>query len=453
MLPAVSPPRALERSESAIPAFASATQEVILETAPRSENLALYVVLGMIVVGILAMSLIPIDRVVASQGRILPEGGSLFVQPLDRAIVSQIVVHPGDVVRKGQTLALLDPTFATADFLQLQQKRASAAALVARLEAEQNGRSYAATDPKDPSQELQASIYLQRRSEFQQGLADYDARIAASESVLRKAEQDAENDSRHVGLASQLADMQSNLVKKGWGSQALVLSSTDTRVQAERQLAESRNTANQAQHDLASLRAQKADYVSKWRGDLGVSLVTARNDLHEAEETFAKASKMHDLSRLTAPADAVVLSIGKASAGSVVDPNGSQTPLFTLTPLSDQFVAELNVAARDIGFIRKGDKVRLKVDAFRFTAHGTAMGVVQSISDGSFTQGDDGQPRPPFYRVKVKITETKLRNVPKDAKLLPGMTLQGDILIGGRTMMSYLMEGALRTGTEAMREP
>jgi hypothetical protein len=33
------------------------------------------------------------------------------------------------------------------------------------------------------------------------------------------------------------------------------------------------------------------------------------------------------------------------------------------------------------------------------------------------------------------------------------MTLTGDILIGGHTIMSYLIEGGLRTGSEAMREP
>jgi len=363
------------------------------------------------------------------------------------------VVHPGDIVRKGQTLATLDPTFATADFKQLEAKRASAAALVDRLEAEQDGRPYAAKDPENPDQMLQASIWLQRRGEFQQAINDFDARIASSESIVRKAQQDADSDRQHLALTSQLADMQQNLTKKGWGSQSLVITATDNRVQAQRLLEESRNTATQAAHDVASLRAQKADYINKWKGDLGVSLVTARNDLNEAQQTFAKASKVHDLDRLVAPADAVVLNIGNASVGSVVDPNASQSPLFTLTPLSDPLVAEIDVDARDIGFIRKGDKVRLKLDAFTFTSHGVAQGVVRSISDGSFAVSETGQPRPPYYKVKVAITDTHLRNVPNDFRLIPGMTVTGDILIGGRTIMSYIVEGGLRTGSEAMREP
>jgi len=37
--------------------------------------------------------------------------------------------------------------------------------------------------------------------------------------------------------------------------------------------------------------------------------------------------------------------------------------------------------------------------------------------------------------------------------LIPGMTLAGDIMVGHRTILSYIVEGALRTGSEAMREP
>jgi HlyD family secretion protein len=121
--------------------------------------------------------------------------------------------------------------------------------------------------------------------------------------------------------------------------------------------------------------------------------------------------------------------------------------------LAGPLEADINVDARDVGFIRVGDPVKLKFDAFTFIRHGTAEGVVKSISDGSFTTTEAGQPRSPYFKVRVAIKKTDLRNVPKDFRLIPGMTLEGDVLIGGRTIMSYLIEGGLRTGSEAMREP
>jgi hypothetical protein len=53
----------------------------------------------------------------------------------------------------------------------------------------------------------------------------------------------------------------------------------------------------------------------------------------------------------------------------------------------------------------------------------------------------------------VAIKDAHLRDVPKDFRLIPGMTLAGDIMVGRRTILSYLIEGSLRTGSEAMREP
>ncbi len=149
-----------------------------------------------------------------------------------------------------------------------------------------------------------------------------------------------------------------------------------------------------------------------------------------------------------------MLKVGKASIGSVTDPGAATTePLFTLTPLGGPLVAEVRIDAKDIGFIRPGDTVRLKLDAYRFTSHGVAKGRIQTISDGSFTTSEDGQVVTPYYRARVLITDAHLRNVPANFQLTPGLTVTGDVLIGRRTILSYLLEGAIRTGSEAMREP
>jgi len=97
--------------------------------------------------------------------------------------------------------------------------------------------------------------------------------------------------------------------------------------------------------------------------------------------------------------------------------------------------------------------VQLKLDAYRFLQHGTAKGVVKTISEGSFTTDDNNVPVDPYFKVRVAIKDAHLRHVPKDFRLIPGMTLAGDIMVGRRTILSYLVEGGLRTGSEAMREP
>ncbi len=387
---------------------------------------------------------------VTTTGRIVPTEGTLFVQPLDKAIVKKILVKVGDVVRKGQVLATLDPTFAAADLAQLQQKMASDQATVDRLEAEQAGKPYQAADRGDPNQILQASIWRQHQAEYDASLNDFDARIQSAESDIARLRQDVELYGQRLKLAAQIEKMHTALAQSGYGQKLNVIIAVDSRVEMERQLAESRNQLAEDEHNVESLKAQRAAYVEKWRSDIGSDLVTARNDLEQTRQDLIKAQKLHELVNLTAPEDAVVLKLGDASIGSVAQDG---QPLITLVPLHGPLEAEVEIDAQDMGFVEPGDPVEIKLDAYDFMLHGTARGVIKTVSEGSFTVGENQELRPPYFRARVDITEARLRDVPSDFRLIPGMTLVGDVMVGRRTILSYLVNGALRTGSEAMREP
>jgi multidrug efflux pump subunit AcrA (membrane-fusion protein) len=129
--------------------------------------------------------------------------------------------------------------------------------------------------------------------------------------------------------------------------------------------------------------------------------------------------------------------------------------LVTLAPLHAPLETELDISTQDIGFIRPGDSVTLKIDAFHYIRFGTVKGVVTRISEASYATDINGQVEVagPFFKVYVTAKKDQLRNVPKDYRLVAGMSLTGDILVGSRTLWSYITEGAMRTGLEAMREP
>lgn len=444
------PGRELDLLSGPISAFESETQAVFVRTTPYSDHAILHVIGGIFVVTLLLMSVVKLDRVVTSSGKLVPTKGTLFIQPLDRAVVRSIKVHTGDVVKAGQVLAELDPTFAQADVKQQEDHLAAVTALVARLEAELSGTPF---EPgANAPQQLQAQIWHQRQAELQQTLADFDARIHSDEALLAKAQQDITAYSQRLGYATQVENMETTLERNGNASKLKVLEASDAKAEAARQLSEARNTLTGGQHDLDALKAQRAVALGKWRDDIGTQLATARDDLHQTQQTLTKANRVSDLITLQAPEDAVVLDVGNASSGSVVDATAVTKPLFTLVPLDGPVEAEIQVANKDIGFIKVGDPVQVKLDAYPFMRHGTAKGVIATISEGSFTESDN-QARAPFFKANVLIESTALRNVPANFRLIPGMTVQGDVLVGHRTIMSYLIGGFLRTGSEAMREP
>jgi hemolysin D len=436
-------------------AFESDTAAVLLRTSPAHEHIILYILVAMVFAVIGLAAVVKLERGVTSVGRIVPTAGELYVSPFDTSIVRQVDVKVGDVVKKGQVLATLDPTFTRADLLQLQQKLGSDQSAVARLEAELAGMPYLYS-ATDTSQALQGAIWEKRQSEYRYNLTDFDSRIRAAEAQVAQYRTDTKEYEKRLKLADDVEKTYQPLLEKGYVSKLQLMQATDERTEMGRLLADAQNQMSQLSQTLASLRAQRESFIEKWNSDAGTELVTVRNDLAVTQQNLEKAQKLSDLSTLDAPADAIVLKVGKISSGSVTASGAQsvgQEPLFTLVPIDAALEADVNVTANDIGFIKVGDPVQLKLEAYRYMQHGTAKGVIKTISEGSFTTNQDNVPVDPYFKVRVAITEVHLRNVPEDFRLIPGMTLTGDIMVGRRTILSYLVEGGLRTGSEAMREP
>lgn len=433
--------------------FQSETMAVMNNIAPRRSFSVLYIVTGMIVFTILLMSVVSLDRVVTGTGEIMPVNGSLFVQPLDRAIVKEIMVRKGDIVHKGQVLARLDPTFAAADLNQASQHGVATHALVERLDAELNGRGYVPT-ASDSDGQLQQGIFRQRQTEYSQSVNDFESRIGSAQASLARAESNARTYRSQFAIAEHIHGMRSELEAKGFGSKLDTLIASASSADVQRQANESLHDADLARHNLAALGAQLQVYKSKWRDDIAVQLAAARNDLNTNQSLITKARKINDLIELVAPEDAVVFDIGTLSVGSVVDPiSGAAKPLFTLTPLRGALEADIAIPSRDIGFVQAGQKVMIKLEAYDFLKHSTVEGRIISISEGSFKADATGNKQDPYFKARVHIDRVALTNVPKDFRLIPGMTLTGDILVGHRTIISYLISGATRASKEAMREP
>jgi HlyD family secretion protein len=238
-------------------------------------------------------------------------------------------------------------------------------------------------------------------------------------------------------MAGDVEALYQPLLDKGYVSKLQLMQAMDERTEMSRLFSDAENQISQYRQTLAALQAQRDAYIQKWHSETGAELVTERNALDVTQQNLQKAQKLSDLATLDSPADAIVLQIGKVSSGSVAAGGGAQSgdqgPLFTLVPLDAPVNAEIKVNARDIGFIKVGE--------------------VETIIEGSFTTDENNAPVDPYFKIRVGLREVHLRNVPADFRLIPGMTLDGDIMVGRRTILSYLVEGALRTGSEAMREP
>ena len=185
-----------------IGAFESDTVAVFQRTAPAHERVTLYLFLGMLVFAIALTCVVKLDRVVESvAGIIMTSGGTLYVDPLNPSIVRHVNVKVGQVVKKGQSLATLDPSFTQADLLQMQEHMASDEATVAREEAEIAIRPYIYSTT-DRYQSVQGGIWLKRQAQYHSDLASFDGQIASAEAQESQAKSDTEKYTQRLKLAS-----------------------------------------------------------------------------------------------------------------------------------------------------------------------------------------------------------------------------------------------------------
>jgi HlyD family type I secretion membrane fusion protein len=432
--------------------FRSETDALSQEKEPALARATLFIVTGAIIFGFILAGLVSIDRVVTGTGQLVTQEPTVVVQSLNRAIIKSINVKAGDRVKAGDVLATLDSTFAAADVAQLHVQIESLDAEIARLQAERDQRPFTATSLSERYGLLQQSLYLQRQAQRTEQLKSLESKIAQFKATIVKYTNEQKRYGERAKVMSEVESMRRQLAQQQVGSRLTLLQAMDQRLEVLRYLDFGTNALVEAQHQHEAAQSERDAFIEQWRTQVNVELIQKQTIRDATAEQLAKAQKTEDLVNLYAPTDAVVLQVAKLSVGSVLT---EASPLFTLVPMNAAIEAEISIDARDIGFIRTGDRVAVKLEAYNYLQHGYAEGQVKVISEDAFTTAQDGGKTAvrPFYKATIVLDKTTLHNVPEGFRLIPGMPLTGDVIVGDRTLLSYLSHGFLRSLNEAMREP
>lgn len=452
----MSPPRSPEpgptgaAARRALAEFSSESRAIAEAPLPAAAGLMVWLVAALLVTLVGLAALVPIERVVTARGRVVAESPPIVVQPLETAVLRSLEVREGDLVEAGARLATLDPTFPDADAGQLARRVAGLTAEVARLEAEIAGREPLG-EPDDPDLRLQRLVLAHRAAEHRAALARFDERIRAGEAGLRRLEGDSSHLRTRLELVGEIERMRIRLEDNRTGSRLSRLIASDGRVEVARGLAATEAAAAASRHELEALRAERDMFLRQWSARLVEELAARRVELDRTREELTKAERRRELVELRAPEAAVVLEVARLAPGAVL---GSGERLATLVPVAAPLEVEVEIAAADQAFVKPGDPVRLKLDAFRHLRHGTARGTVRTVSADAFTRHRDERPAPAaVYRARISLAALELRDLPEGFRLVPGTPLAAEIVVGSRAVLGYFLEGALGTLGEGLREP
>lgn len=442
--------RAKARGKAAIGAFQKDTEAIQNAPDPFLARITLHL-LALFVIGLIVwMTLSYLDKIVVAQGKIISVESNVMVQPLEMAVIKKVLVRPGDVVRKGEVLATLDPTFTQADVQQLESRLANADAQIARLEAEHDGKPFVPTADRYGYGTLQQALWRERQAQYKSQMENYEEKLARLQSNVSKYEMDRVHLNERLKVVREIENMRSSLLATQVGSKLNLLQATSDRIDIERNLVLNQNELQGNRHDLQALLAERDVFIQQWSGKIIEELTSQRNEREALREQLTKARKRQSLVQLDSPVDAIVLEVSpKAAAGSVAK---EAEPLFTLVPVGSALEVEAKIDARDLAFVQVGDKVRVKLDAYPYLQHGSLEGEVATISEDSFSNKNDASGAL-FYRARIRLLTTMLDNVPSNFRLIPGMPVTADIKVGERRIITYFLRPILRGVDESLREP
>ena len=442
--------RAKARGRAAIGAFQKDTEAIQNAPDPFLARITLHLLALFVIGAITWASLSYLDKIVASQGKVISTEPNVMVQPLEMAAIKQVLVRAGDVVHRGQVLATLDPTFTQADVLQLESRLANADAQIARLEAEHDGTPFVAGNDRYGYGTLQQALWRERQAQYQSQMQNYEEKLARLRSNVSKYEMDRVHLNERLKVVREIESMRSSLMATQVGSKLNLLQATSDRIDIERNLVLNQNELQGNRHDLQAQLAERDVFIQQWNGKIIEELTTQRNEREALREQLTKARKRQSLVQLDSPVDAIVLEVSpKATPGSIAK---EAEPLFTLVPVGAPLEVEANIDARDLAFVQIGDKVRVKLDAYPYMQHGSLEGEVATISEDSFSNKENAN-GVLFYRARIRLLSTTLDNVPSNFRLIPGMPLTADIKVGERRIITYFLRPILRGFDESLREP
>ena len=115
-------------------------------------------------------------------------------------------------------------------------------------------------------------------------------------------------------------------------------------------------------------------------------------------------------------------------------------PLLSLLPEGARLQAQLQVPSRAIGFIRPGDRVRLRYQAYPFQKFGHQGGRVARISRSAVSPVAGAPSSEPHYRILVALDRQEVLAYGRPEPLRPGMLLEADILGERRKLHEWLLE-------------
>lgn len=375
------------------------------------------VTVGVLLVAVAAaafLSLAHYTRKSTVDGVLAPDRGLIRLVPAEASTVIERKVTEGQAVKSGDVLFVL----------ALERPR-----LLAEAQAEVR-RSLT---------ERQRS--LQDAARQQEGLtaaqvAALDRRLQALEAEREQVEREMTLQQQRLALAQQAQGRLEALRNDQFISDAQVLSKKEEVLALQSQL-------QSLERQRIALGRERAQLEGE-RRSLPLLSRSAQGGIERDLAALTREAAEQDSERrliIRAPQDGM-LSAVLAEPGQSVSPASA---LASLVPRGAVLQAQLYAPSSAVGFVRPGQVVRLRLEAFPYQKFGQLDGRVVQVSRTPLASGElaavgaqSARAGEALFRITVALDEAAVARWPQP--LVAGMRLQADVLLERRRLIEWLFE-------------
>ena len=432
--------------------FLPAAEEIVETPAAPLGALVVWLVTLLLIVALVWSYFGKIDIVAVANGKISTEGSTKIIQPAISGVVTSINVHEGQRVKKGETLLALDKTTAEKDVATANQSLNTARVerdILRRLDVGGNTDEIINNaDLPDETKAMlrqfassQTALSAARQQAVNGTISNYQQQLQFNQQAKNQLETNAQNlKNRKAEIEKQLPN--ANPVDKLRLQNELSnidqrITSADSAVLGQnQQLLQSQSALTQAQNQS---QTQTAETNSAFNNQI----ITAEKRIIELENNLVKAKQILAQTTITAPVDGTVLSLTVKTIGGVV--NAGQQ-LAQIVPEKVPLYVDAALDNQDIGFVKPGQRVVVKVATYPFQRYGYLEGIVENISPDAIQDDKKGL----IYKAKIKLNDDT-SSKQNQLKLLPGMSVSAEITTGQRRIIEFFLDPLMTKADESLK--
>lgn len=429
--------------------FMSEVSAATTESTHLAGHLLLMVSLLFFVVALWWANATELDEVTRGDGKVVPSSKVQVIQNLEGGILAEVLIAEGDIVEKGQALLKIDDTRFSSSFRETELKYFELLARSSRLEAESEGKPYAApAEVLEQNPNLardEEALYQSRIRELESGIRVLKEQLAQREQELVERQSRQNQLSRSYQLSNQELKMSEPLVAVGVMSEVELLRLKRTTNDLRGEMNANRLAIPRVQSSLDEVRQKIAEQTVRFKTEAANQLSEVKAELARTEETVFSLKDRVTRTHVRSPVAGTIKILKINTVGGIIQPG---MDLVEIVPIEDNLLIEAKIRPADIAFLRPGQKAVIKLTAYDFSIYGGLPAKLERISADTIVNEKDES----FYLIYLRTEKNHIESKKGRFDIIPGMVASVDILTGKKSILDYLLKPILKAKDQALRE-